>query len=100
MWDCLLCGVRAIAASILHCPKCGQERDDMPKTTVGGGGTNAREPNEASQVPADAPEDSEASEAVSEPSDAEAAAPAAPPAPPAPPPPPAVTTTTSAPKAG
>jgi hypothetical protein len=43
MWDCGQCGVRAIAASLHRCPKCRKERN-MPKTTVGGGGTNAWEP--------------------------------------------------------
>jgi hypothetical protein len=95
MWDCITCGVRAIAGSLLRCPKCGQERDDMPKTTVGGGGTNAREPNEAPVVAQDTPGPSGASEAVSGPSDAEVVAPAAPPAPPEPPQPPAVTGTAS-----
>lgn len=95
MWDCITCGVRAIAASLLHCPKCGQERDAMPKTTVGGGGTNAREPNEAPVVAQGTPEESGASEAVSELSAASPEAPAAVPAVPPVPEPPAVTGTAS-----
>lgn len=44
MWNCQGCGCQAIAASLGSCPMCRKGRD-MPKTTVGGGGTNGlREP--------------------------------------------------------
>jgi hypothetical protein len=47
MWDCLNCGCRAIAASLLACPMCQEERSDMPRATVEGGASNAAaEPGE------------------------------------------------------
>lgn len=31
MWDCLKCGVKAIAASIEHCPVCSHPKDAPPE---------------------------------------------------------------------
>lgn len=70
MWDCAECLCRAIAASLLRCPMCGEERD-MAKTTVGGGATNARAPRPetgAAPVLAEAAAAPEPAEAVVPPS--------------------------------
>ena len=39
MWDCVKCRCQAIAASLLHCPVCREERD-VPKTTANDGASN------------------------------------------------------------
>ena len=58
MWDCLLCGCRAIAASLTGCPVCRKGRD-MPKGTTGGS-SNAREALEpGAAAPAEAAADAD-----------------------------------------
>ena len=75
MWDCIECGVRRIAASILRCPVCRKERDMATATT--GGASNARAVlHETGYVPPEepaAPEPVEAVETPAEPAVAEEA---------------------------
>lgn len=59
MWDCVKCGCRRVAASLLRCPVCREERDDMPKTTTGGG-SNGWEPQEGAPEPGAPEADAEA----------------------------------------
>ena len=56
MWDCLKCGVQRIAASILRCPTCREERNDMPKSTTGGASNAKALPGETGYVEPDVAE--------------------------------------------
>jgi hypothetical protein len=76
MWDCDGCGCRAIAGSLACCPVCGKEREDMAKTTTGGGRNAGAQPGESGYVEPEAPEASPAD--VAEPPAAEPDPPAAP----------------------
>jgi len=74
MWDCLACGVKRIAASILRCPTCREERSDMPKSTTGGASNAKALPGETGYVKPDMAEAAPAEPAV----DAETPVPAKP----------------------
>lgn len=55
LWKCDTCGCQGIAASLTTCPMCGKERE-MPKTTAGGGPSNAdAQPGEPGYVKPDKP---------------------------------------------
>ena len=54
MWDCLACGCRAIAASLLGCPVCRTERD-MAKATSGGASNAGAQPFESGHVAPEVP---------------------------------------------
>ena len=73
MWDCIECGVRRIAASILRCPVCRKERDMATATT--GGASNARAVlHETGYVPPEEPAAPEPVEAVETPAEPAVAA--------------------------
>lgn len=51
MWDCLTCGVKAIAGTLRICPGCFKPKEDkVPKATSGGASNAAAEPGEPGYI--------------------------------------------------
>lgn len=51
MWDCIKCGVKAIAGTLGFCPGCFKPKEDeVPKATSGGASNAAAEPGEPGYI--------------------------------------------------
>lgn len=51
MWDCIKCGVRAIAGTLGFCPGCFEPKeDDVPKATSAGASNASAEPGEPGYI--------------------------------------------------